>query len=131
MSGAGYLARAWAREPIVCFSILLGSVGTCTVAPAPRASRVERRAGTGPPSDDFRARSCAWARPPSSRPLFARAGIAIPLFVPEEWRQKRDSRLRQERLAASEATVREALSVAGMFASRPAVAPLSCSCAVP
>lgn len=27
MSGAGFFARSWAAEPVVCFSILLGSVG--------------------------------------------------------------------------------------------------------
>lgn len=60
-------------------------------------------------------------------PLLRRSGLAMPLFIPKEWSQKRDTRLRAERLEVSSAKARDALADDGLFFARAPCHSLSAS----
>lgn len=67
-------------------------------------------------SDCFRSpRNCFAFFLANPRTLLLCAGLAMPLFVPKEWSEKRDTRLRNERREASNAKVRDALVEDGMY----------------
>jgi hypothetical protein len=109
-----FIARAWAREPIVCFSIVVGAVGkfahrppapyyTPTVVPCLVLSLTRSRVPSFLPSTLLS----------SIYPPYIMKGIAIPVFVAPRYGRNRDSVVHDERFASSNEAARAAFTREG------------------